>query len=372
MSEHGETIQRLQAFMFTVDEYLNITSTKEIKTVSDYLEPITPEQYLEVKIKLILLRKYAAYESGKTVYLKNRLQEIKTIFPQYEKDAEELIKEIDDIETNSMTSCLSDGSSLTLRETIELELYGVHLHSDFEKIEKLLITDSQIRFIATRKYVETYESILMRTYELVKKCGIQKLTANIESPKAEVLRVTKTDGVGQNISNPYWSNLFGKDVSDQEVWALLDSQREEDNVILFTATVFLSCLEEDGPCELLQSFIHPAAIKDWGDFSDVKEFIGSLYELGFSTKIRYNERHDMAYVYLLENITEGILLQDYQIIEGITTITFVKEKNSQRWLIYSIGDKMDDYKVTIEPLKNLERGLKKIAQKMSESGLFKQ
>ena len=374
MDAHEEIIQRLKAFLFTVDEYLQMTSAKERHSFSDLLDPYTPEQYQEVKIKLILLRKYTMFESNsdKTIYLKKRLQEIKLLFPQCEKAAKELIEQIDKIETNSMTSCLSDGSKLTLRETIELELYGVQLHSDFEKIEKLLITDPKIRFIAIRKYVETYEDILIKTYKLIKECGVQELTATIDSPRAEVLRVTESDGVGQNVSNPYWANLFGKDASDEEVWALLDNQSEEENVILFLATVFLSLLEDDCPVESLQPFIHPATTKDWGDFQQLQEFVKAFPEMGLSTKVRFNDRHDMAYVYLLENVTDGILIQEYQIVPGITTVNFVKEKNSQRWLIYSIGDKMDDYLVTVEPFKEIKKRITKMAEIMRQSGIFKQ
>ena len=255
--------------MYTVEEYQQITAVNENYKHSDLLDSFTPAQYLEVKIKLILLRKYTLFESNKTIYLKKRLQEIKILFPQCRETADEIMGEIDKIENDTMTSCLSDGSRLTLRETIELELYGVHLHSDYEKIEKLLITDPKIRFIAIRKYVETYEDILIRTYKLIKECGVQELTATIESPRAEVLRVTETDGIGQNVSNPYWSNLFGKDASDEEVWALLDNQSDEENAILLMATVFLSLLEDDCPMESLQSFIHPATIKDWGDFQQL-------------------------------------------------------------------------------------------------------
>ncbi len=372
MNNQEEIIQRLKAFVYTVEEYQQMTAVNENHKHSDLLDSFTPAQYLEVKIKLILLRKYTLFESNKTIYLKKRLQEIKLLFPQCRETADEIMGEIDKIENDTMTSCLSDGSRLTLRETIELELYGVHLHSDYEKIEKLLITDPKIRFIAIRKYVETYEDILIRTYKLIKECGVQELTATIDSPRAEVLRVTETDGIGQNVSNPYWSNLFGKDASDEEVWALLDNQSEEENVILFLATVFLSLLEDDCPVESLQPFIHPATTKDWGDFQQLQEFVKAFPEMGLSTKVRFNDRHDMAYVYLLENVTDGILIQEYQIVPGITTVNFVKEKNSQRWLIYSIGDKMDDYLVTVEPFKEIKKRITKMAEIMRQSGIFKQ
>lgn len=373
MSNQEEIIQRLKAFVYTVEEYQQMTSITGTHKHSDLLDPFTPEQYLEVKIKLILLRKYTLFESknDKTLYIKKRLQEIKNLFPQGREAADEIMGEIDKIENDTMTSCLSDGSRLTLRETIELELYGVQLHSDYEKIEKLLITDPKIRFIAIRKYVETYEDILIRTYKLIKECGVQELTATIDSPRAEVLRVTETDGIGQNVSNPYWSNLFGKDASDEEVWTLLDNQSDEENAIIFMATIFMSLLEEDCPVELLQPFIHPATIKDWGDFQQLREFVKAFPEMGLSTKVRFNDRHDMAHVYLLENVTDGILIQEYQIIPGITTVNFVKEKNSQRWLIYSIGEKMDDYLVTVEPFKEIKKRITKLAQIMSQSGIFK-
>ena len=197
------------------------------------------------------------------------------------------------------------------------------------------------------------------------------MTRKIEAPKVGVLRVTETDGVGQNISNPYWSNLFGKDASDAEVWTLLDNQGEEDNTILITVAFFLSILEEDYPNGVLQSFVHPATVNDWGDFQMAREFVRSFSEMGLSTKVRFNDRHDIAYVYLLENVTDSILIQEHQIVQGITVVNLVKEKSSQRWLVYSIGDKMDDYLIKIEPIKAIKKGLVKLTEKMSEADLFK-
>ena len=84
--------------------------------------------------------------------------------------------------------------------------------------------------------------------------------------------------------------------------------------------------------------------------------------MGLSTKVRFNDRHDMAYVYLMENVTDGILIQEYQIIPEITTVNFVKENDSQRWLVYSIGQKLDDYLISIEPLEEIKKGLKEIGK----------
>ena len=78
MSNQEEMIQRLKAFVYTVEEYLQMTSVNESHKHSDLLAPFTPEQYQEVKIKLILLRKYTLHEpkKDKTIYLEKRLSKI--------------------------------------------------------------------------------------------------------------------------------------------------------------------------------------------------------------------------------------------------------------------------------------------------------
>ena len=100
-------------------------------------------------------------------------------------------------------------------------------------------------------------------------------------------------------------------------------------------------------------------ITDWGDFSEASRYIGTLKDIGMSGTIRYDDRRDMAYVYLLENVVDGFLIQDSQIISNVHTVTLVKYKDE--WRVYSIGAKLDDYLIPvkpIEPLKRLIKGLR--------------
>ena len=357
-----DAMQLFHSFMYTFDEYSWMTQLDSKKKHHDVHAPIDSEEEIrDLKLRLILLRKYTSPEKSKgPIYALKLVNSISDCFPDLREEANGIIAEIHQIENSIMTSSLSNGDVLSLRETIELELYGIHLHSDIEKIERLRASDPLLRYIAIREYVEAYESLLKNAYCLLKEAGVSASPIKDKS-KASILRVTKTDGIKKGIrKSQYWSNLYGRDASEEEIRENFMSQDDESFYILVLTTLFLEYLEKDRlDIEVLKAMIHPAVITDWGDFSEASRYIGTLKDIGMSGTIRYNDRRDMAYVYLLENVVDGFLIQDSQIISNVHTVTLVKYKDE--WRVYSIGAKLDDYLIPvkpIEPLKRLIKGLR--------------
>lgn len=349
-------MDRLKAFLYTFDNYMKMVSVRNSAEPRDWMEPISSEQ--EIRIKLILLRKYCSPEHGESklpaIVLIERFMEL---FPDKKTDGESLIEEINQIENKMDAVTLGDGSNLSLRKTIELELYGIYLHSDYKKIMQLQVSDTTLRLIAMRRYVDIYESVLIRFYRLLKSCGIEEIQEKAVE-KAEVIRPIPNDQSEQNVKlSPYWSNIYGRDASDSELIEDLIGKSEEDKFVILSAIAFINEVEKDEPnVEALQQFVHPSTVNEWGDFREVSAMMRGYNNIGFSSKVRYNERHDMAYVTLFDNVDNGFFIEDHQIINDSKYVTLVIDENSDEWRVYAIGDRLDEYVITLsEIIKKLKK-----------------
>ena len=66
--------------------------------------------------------------------------------------------------------------------------------------------------------------------------------------------------------------------------------------------------------------------RDWGDFSAAHTELLKHDKIGFSSKVRYNDKHDMAYVLLFKNIDGKFIIDQPHLSTDISAITLVKEK----------------------------------------------
>ncbi|MGN0410434.1 MAG: hypothetical protein ACI4E3_08545 [Candidatus Fimousia sp.] len=71
--------------------------------------------------------------------------------------------------------------------------------------------------------------------------------------------------------------------------------------------------------------------------------------------MRYNDKHDMAYVHLFPNIDEPFLLDQPHVITELSVITLVHENPKYGWRIFAIGGKVDEYKEEISILEGFRR-----------------
>ena len=340
-------MEKLKAFIFTFDNYMKMVKVRDDLEPRGWMEPIASEE--EIRIKLILLRKYCSPEPGAKDLLSIMLIErFMELFPTHRTSAKTLIEEINKIENGIDAVAIGDGSNLSIRETIELELYGIYLHSDYKKIMQLQVSDPKIRLLAMRRYVDTYESVLLRFYKLLRVCEVEE----IESPeggKAEVIRPRPNGSAKQDVRlSPYWSNIYGRDASDTELLKDLFGKSDEDLFVILSAIAFVNEMEKEHPdIEELRKFVHPATVNDWGDFSGTKEMIQSFANIGFSNTVRYNNRHDMAYVTLFDNVENGFLIEDHQIVNDLKYVTLVMDNNSREWRVYAIGEKLEECVMTL-------------------------
>ena len=108
----------------------------------------------------------------------------------------------------------------------------------------------------------------------------------------------------------------------------------------------------------MQWFVFPPTRKDWGDFSAAHIELLKFDKIGLSSKVRYNDKHDMAYVLLFKNIDGEFIIDQRHLSTDISVITLVKENERYGWRIYCLGEKLDFYKETLSLFDSLKRFIK--------------
>ena len=320
--------QIIKAFLFTVEEYKRFAKCFPVIKKHTLLDDYNENDYVAVQTKLMILRKYS-YRSD-SVYIPKVLESAKNLYNELDVLLTDIQSRYDDIEKNQLQAVLSDGRKLSLFEMQECVVYGLYLHADQDKIEKLLNSNEALQFTMNRKYVEDLEELLLEIYDLL----IIKVEEKYQRKQYQKAPVIFTGDIENNKheikGSPFWSNLYGKDATEEELRKIFFENTEEDMIIILMCIAFLTTREQ------------------WGDFSQLNNMCkNELSKVGWSTKVRYNEEHNMAYVHLYPNVEEPFLLEQPHVIMDLTVITLVRENDTYGWRIFAIGGKMDNYKENI-------------------------
>lgn len=328
---------KLYLFMYTMREYQRFSyglSSHEL--TDDYDE----EAYVQINTKLILLRKYGS--KGQPVFVEEILEEIKKTYPQKSDDADKILNEYHSIINLQIEQILADGTKLNLYQTIEDVMYGLYLHADANRIQRLLQTDEKLRFVCIRKYVEDFEKVLYKTVECLKECGL-----NVEVIPKEHASIIALGNQNENqnvLKSPFWSNLYGHDANDEELEQIYNQLEIEDIEIIRRCNIFLDALKNEiVPMDLLDKLIFPSTKKDWGDYSEAREFFLSIKNPGISSKVRYNEQHTMAYVRIHPQVDNPFIISTPHVMKDVYEIALVKDFGMSEWKIYSFGGHLDSY-----------------------------
>ncbi len=162
-------------------------------------------------------------------------------------------------------------------------------------------TSEAIRFICIRKYVLEIEKIIFKLYDILEKRNvtIPMLSITDRSPMI-YLGDPKTNT--QQVTTSYWSNVYGCDATEDDLIEIEKELLDEEKQILLFCMKFVDVLKQR-PLQIkkIEEYIHPIALKGWGDFKKVQEFINSIPNPGITSKVRYNQSRDTAYVRILPN-----------------------------------------------------------------------
>lgn len=343
-----------------LDRFMRLT--KEYKRFAEYfngiqnrvIEQIEDDEYVSVHTRLMLLRKYGHKNDFN---LKKILNKAANRFPSHKEQFDALKAQYDSI-YKGLEYILPDGTSQNIGEAIEDIIYGLYLHTDAERIQRVCNAEDSIRYAVTKEYVKSLEKVVLETYDVLLPCKEDWNPPKTEKTRAHIVFVGETAGSSHNIKgSPYWSNAYGRDASAKDLLRVFNENSDEDNHILMFCEAFIQkvCKENFSPGEL-QWYVFPPTKQDWGDFSVIHNAIMGFNNLGFSSKVRYNEQHNMAYVLLFNNIEEPFIVDQPHISNDVTTITLVKDNEKFGWRIYSIGQPMDHYKEVL----NLRDSVKKV------------
>lgn len=352
-----EVQNRIKLFLYTVEEYKRFVEYFSLKKEHSLTDSYTNDEYIAIQTKLIILRKFGSKKDA--VYIQSILNLAKDEFPERSQCFDALLSDYDEIERTQLQMILSDGRKLNLYQTIEDVMYGLYLHADAEKIERLLAVDSTLRFAATRKYVESLEQVILNAYDNILPCVAKKLEQK-PFEHAPVIFLGDSNNTRQEITgSPYWANLYGKNASNNELQEIISENSIEDNIILLICIGFIEEIrKENYSVQKLENFIFPPTRNDWGDFSQLHKMCKDLTNLGYSSHVRFNDKHDMAYVSLFRNIEGAFIIEQPHIIQDLCIITLVYENEKYGWRIFQIGPRAETYKETISISESIKHILK--------------
>lgn len=335
--------ENIYLFLYTVREYKRFSNYFSLKNDFKLLDSYNEEEYIAVQTKLILLRKYGAYNEA--VNVKDIAFFVKTLHHDLEDKMNEIICDYDKVQTDNIRTLLSDGTELNLYQTIENVMYGLYLHADKDKIAHLNHINERLLLVVTREYVQKFEKIVLKLYDCLLDKNYQiEQTGGVE--RATMLFLGDVDKSRKKITNsPYWANLYGNDLGNDKISEILKDTNQEELLILRLSSIFVDEIKKDNYSKtLLKNLVSPFTYSDWKDFSEAHLNIKAISNLGMSSKVRFNDRHDIAYVHFYENV-EGcfVIDQPHIISEGIYVLSLVNHGKENGWKIYSFGSKLDDY-----------------------------
>ena len=111
------------------------------------------------------LRKYDY--NREDVYLSNVFDAIDKMYPEVGENINILREKFEKLNNYYMEVILSDGTSLNLYKAIEDVMYGLYLHADPDKIERLLKTNKNVYLMAVKEYITVLEGIVVDTYNSI-------------------------------------------------------------------------------------------------------------------------------------------------------------------------------------------------------------
>lgn len=324
----------IELFMYTVNEYRRFyDKLPKAKMMDSYDE----SSYIQVNTKLMLLRKYGCNKEN--VYMNTIISEIIDLYPDDKEILEELKEDFENVEKQQIEYSLSDGTKFNLYQTIEDVMYGIYLHADSNRIQRLATNNEDLRFVCVRKYVEDLENVVFKTYEFLKSHHfVEKQFNSIK--RAATIYLGDTGANKQAIKkSPYWSNLYGKDGDNDDLKEISKNWTKDDLVILHSTNIFLDGLRNND-VSLLNDLILPSTKRDWNNFSEARKVFNSIKKVGISSKVRYNENQTEADVRVFQKVDDIFIINTPHIINDMYEIHFIKI-GKHNWKIHSVKGKMN-------------------------------
>ena len=224
------TKENIDLFLYTVKEYKRFSDYFSLKDNYELTDSYTEKEYIAIQTKLILLRKYGS--NNEAVNVRDIAKFVKDNRSDLEHEMTKIISDFDRVQTNQIRTILSDGTELNLYKTIENVMYGLYLHADKDKIENIKHINEHLLFLVSRQYVQEFEKIIMQLYNYLIEKGFQVEEVQ-DIQRASMVFLGNDESNQQGITkSPYWANLYGNDVGDEQILEIVKETNIEELSIL--------------------------------------------------------------------------------------------------------------------------------------------
>ena len=315
----------------------NLLSTSELDSINKDRCKKHFEDIVIYEVKKLFPQRYGSYCLGDIHDNVNSLMASAKYGNEMLYKIAELMKQYNDADKQQNKTThedWQDKSSYTLHKwhLERVEVDGIFAHKDS-------YTDDII------KLTETWQGIVVDTYNSIVDKMKNKYSQQEETSASVIFMGDSTNEKHDIKNSPYWKNLYGRDLEDTEIKGIFQDMYDEDIEIYLKGSIFLQeAYKEDYSVETLEKLVFPWVRSDWGDFSDLHNFVIEKKNIGLSSRVQYNDRHDIAYLKIFQNVENAFAVEQPHQIPDIWILNFVKKNEKYGWRIYGIGDKIADYK----------------------------
>ena len=338
----------LKLFQATVMEYKRFVQQLPIAYTEAMSGEVSDSAYVAVHTRLMLLRKYTKRGQG-SQYLEDVASEAAKQFPEHHEYLSEFQQRFQHACDQSLNHVLADGTSRTLEETISDTMYGLHLHADAVRIDRIRQDSELLRIHCIVVFVKEIEALLFELFDFFVAQDVKSIERENHS-SAPVIHLGSQSADEKNIAgSPFWKNLIGHDMTDKDIFAqfryLCERYSSEEIQLWMTASKFTDLLSRGSfSLQEMREVVYEPTIRDWGDFSDAVKYYKAIPSPGITTTIRYNDRRDAAYIHIHSHVEQGFIIDAPQIVTNVYAITLVKDPRVGEWRVFALGKPVDPIK----------------------------
>ena len=328
----------LSLFLRTVDEYNKIVDMFPSDLEKNVYLGIEDSDIVAVSIRAFLLRKFITRNDN--VHIGKIIKKAINVFPEIEQNLQKLYSTFIEKYNENMIQIDASGRESNLREVFDDVIYGIYLHADFERVERLNNSTDYSRYLLLRRLVSSMEDIFSELYETIKTENPELIQNQSEFERAVVVRDFETNEDSLK-GEGYWENLVVEELNDPTMKEIIQKQSLQDLLILQTAGIFVrNIIDRKISFDDMKDIVFLPTMSDWNDFSGAIDLVTQLGECGMGTTVKYSEERDVAYVKILKNVGEGFTITQEQSIPTEIVTLIVDERISQ-WRVFSFGSAID-------------------------------
>ncbi|MBC1604506.1 hypothetical protein HCJ39_07245 [Listeria rocourtiae] len=335
MSGSRNNKEYLSLFLKTVDWYRIFANSLPTDLDKDF--DYDDKDIVAVNIRAMQLRKFITKNDN--VYIERIIGKSQELFPQRNKELESL--KVDYNKTFSDSLILYDvrGNEHNIRDIFDDVIYGVLLHADFNRNDRLSYSNVYTHHFMIKTLVKSIETVINKLYNIIFQ-EVHEYDFNLPViEKAEVIRSRQTLEGTRKLTG-YWSNLVADELDVNKVDEFVQEVDQDQLMVMETATKFLTNLIT-GNLKHNKHLVHDSMTEAWGDFKDISTLIENM-DPGIGTTVAFNGNRSVAYVKILKNVGKGFVISSPQLITS-DVLTLIKEQTNGSWKIYSYGDRIDPF-----------------------------